>query len=103
MQSRFCHASRVEATFESETGFLGRVIKCADNEKFARVALRASRESFIFGGEPLDHFRPRNVGANLGQDRQPTGGERSRDYSPKKSSAGPPSKIWIGSFSCSYS
>jgi hypothetical protein len=49
----------------------------------------------------LDDFRPGNFSSRRRQDRhRPC---RDSNQSRKKSSAGPPSKIWIGSFSYSYS
>jgi hypothetical protein len=65
--------------------------------------LRAPGEFFIFVGKMLHHFRPRNISAGERQDRYRPCRGCGADYSPKKSTAGPPSKIWIGSFSCSYS
>jgi hypothetical protein len=102
-QSWLCDASRVEAALKSETGLLWRVIKRADNEVFAGVPTGTPRQFFIFVGETLDNFRPRNVRARCRKDRQRLCCNSDADQSWKKSSAGPPSKTWIGSFSYSYS
>ena len=71
VQSRSGHAGRVESALERETGFLGRIIKRADDEIFARMSTRAPREFFIFRREPLNNFRPRNVRARSRPDRDP--------------------------------
>ena len=102
-QSGLRHSSRVEATFQSEPGFLRRVIKRADDEIFAGMTLWSSRELGVFISETLNNLRPRNVRSRRRQDRHRTDGGDEDDYSPKKSTAGPPSKIWIGNFSSSYS
>src|SRR6266853_1674020 len=78
-QPRFAYSSRVKAALESESTFFGRVVKCADDEIFAGVTLRAPGEFFIFVGKPLHHFRPRNISAGQRQDRYRPGGGRGAD------------------------
>src|SRR5437667_391637 len=69
VESRFSHSRRIEAAFGSETAFLRRVVKCADDEILTGMTLRTPGEFFIFVSEPLYHFRPRNVRTQLRADR----------------------------------
>src|SRR5262249_6735047 len=62
VQSRLRHARRIEAALESESGFLWRVIKSADDEIFAGMTTGAPLQLFILNFQALDNFRPRNVG-----------------------------------------
>ena len=62
-QAGFAHRRRIKAAFESEPRLLGCVVKRADHEVFAIVALRAPGKFFVFISEPLHDFGPGNVGA----------------------------------------
>ena len=82
VQAGLRDACRVEAALEGESGFLGRVIKRADDEIFAGVTARPSGQFFIFYSEALNNFRPRNFGAKFGNDCD--GNENDRcDEDPK--------------------
>src|SRR5207248_11591429 len=63
VQSRLRYSSRVKAALKRETGFLRRVIKCADDEVFPGMAAGTSRQFFVFVSESLHNFRPGNVAA----------------------------------------
>ena len=65
MQTGFCFERNIKAALGRKARFHRRVIKCADNEVFAVMTLRTSRELFILLLQSLDHFRPRNIRANL--------------------------------------
>ena len=104
MQARLGHARRVESALESETGFLRRVIKRADDEILAAVTARTSLEFFVFVGEPLDNFRPRNIRSEFRIScSQNAEGRNLCDQSAKSESTGPPIRISMGSFFHSYS
>lgn len=70
---------RVEAALEGESGFLWRVIKRADDEVFTGMTAGTPRQLFIFIGEPLDNFRPRNIRARCRRDRRRPGSDGEAD------------------------
>ena len=68
------------------------------------MSLRAPRQFIIFIREPLDDFRPRDVGAEVPTERWQKNKTRKReDQSPKTDSIVPPTKTSMGSRFHSYS
>ena len=104
VQSGLCYWCRIESAFGCKTRLHGRVVKRADDEVFATVSLRTPREFFIFLRQTLHDFGPRNVGSNIGQNRQRTSErDATRNQSAKSDSIGPPISISMGRRFHSYS
>ena len=80
MQAGFGYAGRIKAAFECEPGFLGRVVKRADDEIFTGVSAGPSRQLFIFRGETLGNFRPGNFRAHFGKNCGGAEGDRRDEY-----------------------
>src|SRR5712691_527571 len=70
VQTWFGYRCRIKTALECEPRLHRRIIKSADDEVFTAMSFRAAGELFVFGGEPLHHFGPGNITANLRQDRQ---------------------------------
>ena len=104
MQSRLRHGRRIKSALESETRFHRRVVQRADEKVLAAMTLRTPRQLFIFVGQPLHNFRPRNIRSEFRIScSQNAEGRNLCDQSAKSESTGPPIRISMGSFFHSYS
>ena len=102
MQSGLCNRGRIEAAFESKSGFFRCVIKSANDEVFAVMSLRTSRQFFVFRRKTFDNFKPGDVRPDF-RTSEDAECRKPGDQMPKSDSIGPPIKISMGSRFHSYS